>query len=237
MADEKDELADALAALAAGHHDDPEGGEADVHGEHNTAHVGAIGQAGPGPLAPPPPPAGAIRPAGPGMKPVAKAVAPPAAVTPNAGGRAGTPAPAPRASAPQAPAREPAFVVEAESKEGAEGSDWGTTEARADDDTMMAPRPDPQMLGHVRSRKTAVSTSNIKRTMIPILLTIGMLLILFGALKYVRGPDSPYAALPGSIVITAFGGGAVLLVFAVLNMLQVKAEMAQAAAAKGKAGR
>ena len=97
---------------------------------------------------------------------------------------------------------------------------------------MLAPAPDAAMLGHVPIRRPTVSTSNIKQTMVPILMTVGVLLIIFGTLKFMLGPDSPYASLPTWLVGTVFGAGFLLIGLGVLTAFQVKAELERTAAKK-----
>ncbi len=72
------------------------------------------------------------------------------------------------------------------------------------------------------STAAVYQTIEFRRTAIPILLTCGLLTIAFGALKYISGPDSPVADLPGWLPIALFITGAVLLGLAIANMLSVK---------------
>ncbi len=63
-----------------------------------------------------------------------------------------------------------------------------------------------------------------RRTMIPILLTCGVLLLGIGSLPWIAGADSVFA--DRSVVLSAMlcGAGVCLLLVAALNMLQVRAE-------------
>ena len=67
-----------------------------------------------------------------------------------------------------------------------------------------------------------------RRTLIPILLTCGVLLLVFAVLKYVMGPDSPFASMPGVVTGSAVGMGVLLLIAAAVNMLGVKSALRHA---------
>ena len=70
---------------------------------------------------------------------------------------------------------------------------------------------------------TALDRSiNTKRTLIPILLTLGVLLPALGSLKWLMPPDSPFTALPLTGVIASIALGAVLLLLAIANMVHVR---------------
>jgi hypothetical protein len=121
-----------------------------------------------------------------------------------------------------------------------EGGDW-IGPAPEDDDAMLAPAPDAAFLAaHTLSYKPpkvhVPQGPGAKQTIVPILLTSGVLLIAFGLLKFLLGPDSPYSGLPGWVVAMVFGMGALLVGLGVLTAFQVKAQLErQAAAAAGKA--
>ena len=67
----------------------------------------------------------------------------------------------------------------------------------------------------------------LKRTAIPILLTLGFILIALGIVHYVwKSDDNPVLELPTSIVIGLLSGGVVLWGLAVLNMLSVRRTLA-----------
>jgi hypothetical protein len=71
-------------------------------------------------------------------------------------------------------------------------------------------------------RPPLYQTMKFRRTIIPILLTCGVLTLAFSSLKFVLGPDSIFSDLPIWLPITLFTAGIVLLFLAVLNMLAVK---------------
>ena len=240
----KDHLADALAALSAGEHHEP-----DPH-DHEATPTPA-----PLPRQTAPKPVGGQRPSAPVVKPIAS-IRPTAPSTPVPQGRpiaaarpaAPAPAPAPLKSRPVIPAanipasaRTPSPTVAAPSDFVAQDepvetplpaeneNEWmGTTPV--DDDTMMAPAPDAsaftaQSMSYKSPAARMAKTSDLKPTLIPILLTTGMLFLLFSLLKFVRGADSPYAALPGWVVGMVAGMGGILLAFAVFTMMQVKEQL------------
>ena len=69
-------------------------------------------------------------------------------------------------------------------------------------------------------------TLNFRQTVIPILLTCGVMLLVMASLKFVVNPDSPLAALPGWMPVVLVVIAAGLLAVAVLNMLQVRQQLA-----------
>ena len=119
-----------------------------------------------------------------------------------------------------------------------EGGDW-IGPAPEDDDAMLAPAPDASFLAaHSLSYKSPVvrkaQSPGARQTMVPILLTSGTLLIVFGLLKFLLGPDSPYSNLPGWVVAMVGGMGALLVGLGIFNALQVKAHLEREAAAAAK---
>ena len=102
--------------------------------------------------------------------------------------------------------------------------------APQDDDTMMAPAPDASAFtGHSTSYKSTTPrkprVSEWKPTVIPILLTTGVLFLAFSSLKVLLGADSPFTALPVWVVGMVAGMGVLLLGLAMFTMMQVKAEL------------
>lgn len=99
-----------------------------------------------------------------------------------------------------------------------------------DDDTLNLPPPPEEMLLHKRPapprapRKLLSRSIFFKQTMIPILLTLGVILAGLGGWLISMGEDSPLVnAVWIPIALLAFGG--LMLVFAVITMLQVKAQL------------
>ena len=97
-----------------------------------------------------------------------------------------------------------------------------------DDDTIAIPAPPPEVFAPrptaaAKKRTPAQAGIELRRTLIPILLTFGVSLPIIGAWWFTRGPESPIRAAGLALPITMFVVGAVLLLLAVLNMLQVRA--------------
>jgi hypothetical protein len=68
---------------------------------------------------------------------------------------------------------------------------------------------------------------NLKRTAIPVLLTLGFILIALGTVHFAwKSDDNPVLELPNGIVIGMFAAGAVLWGLALLNMLSVRRTLA-----------
>jgi hypothetical protein len=98
------------------------------------------------------------------------------------------------------------------------------------DDQVLAPPPDPSMLGRIYHRPHQPHKGfglEARRTMIPILLTCGVLLLASGLLKFIMGPDSPFAPLPVGMIVALWVLGLALLGSAVVLMLGVRAELAR----------
>lgn len=100
-----------------------------------------------------------------------------------------------------------------------------------DDDMMNAPAPEPEVLSHVSGAPVARPLRDprrmtMQRTFIPILLTLGTLLLFTGALRFVAGEDSSIGGLSSSLSAAMLVGGAVVLGMGVLNMFYVRAVLA-----------
>ena len=95
------------------------------------------------------------------------------------------------------------------------------------DDIVAAPAPDASVFAPRRPTRDLVADRQIhnRRTLIPILLTCGVLMPAVGALKWVRGPESPFSAWPVWAPIALGACGIVLLLLAVANMMQVRQMM------------
>ena len=104
-----------------------------------------------------------------------------------------------------------------------------------DDDSVIMDAPDASVFAPKRVVKTAKKvdraalyrTIGYRQTLIPILLTCGVVLLAFSTLRVVLGPDSALADLPGWLPAVLAVTGLVLLGFAGLNMVSVKAELGQ----------
>lgn len=97
-----------------------------------------------------------------------------------------------------------------------------------DESSMPAPEADVFVPRHHAARRAAVyQTLEFRRTLIPVLLTCGALLIAFASARHLVGPDSPLADLPPWLAPVLILSGTVLLALAGLNMLSVKSRMAE----------
>lgn len=238
MADDKakkDEIADALSRI-----------EHDVPSEHAPSESIPSSPIAPRvPQVPPPPPASAAefrrpsRPTAPGGSP-SRPAAPAPTPTPAKSPSTAKPSPAKpkpaRPDRPDRPAAPPTTVwSEAEAAEVRAHVDGESGDVIIDDDdAVIMPAPEPEVFAPHAPAKPAVSAAGMprslgfRRTVIPILLTCGVLLIGIGALKWVGGDDSLFSEMSTIMSATLGGSGVFLLLVAVLNMMQVRAELAQA---------
>ena len=108
----------------------------------------------------------------------------------------------------------------------AEGTDdaHSASYERGGNDMMAAPAPDVSVFAPRRSTRDLITDRRIhsRRTLIPILLTCGVLLPAVASLKWLRGPDSPFAAWPIWAPLVLGGCGVMLLLLAIANMVQVR---------------
>ncbi len=194
------------------------------------------------------PPASGLRPPAPSAKapvrpPAAPAVAAPMRpASPNSKVRPATPKPGVPARAPAPPpppiappvqqfvAPEPPSeerIIDHEAEVEAEAQ--AIAHVVEDDDTLNMPAPSAEMLAHrprpPRARGELLSrTVGFKQTLIPILLTMGVMLAGIAAWSFALGEESPVAA-EGWITVAVLGIGAVMLVLAVITMLQVRSQL------------
>ena len=98
-----------------------------------------------------------------------------------------------------------------------------------DDDTVAVPAPETaQFVPAPSSHRAAVyQTLEFSRTLIPVLLTCGVLLVALASARHLVGQDSPLTDLPPWLAPLLFLTGLVLLVLAAANMLNVKRRMAE----------
>ena len=220
---DRDDLADALSKLASGDIAPSEHAPSNPLSDEKTP-------ADPNEVAPPPLPSAQM--ARPSPKP---------RLDPGKSGarpqRPTTPAPRPAApsSSSWVPSGEPTPPPAAPDDSLAAATvDLGTQEPTEqsvildDDDAVIVPAPDaavfaPRHTGRGSYRRSALyQTIEFRRTIIPILLTCGVLTIAFGMLKYALGEDSPLSELPSWLPVVLFITGALLLALAVTNMLSVR---------------
>jgi hypothetical protein len=106
-----------------------------------------------------------------------------------------------------------------------------------DDDSVIVPAPDASAFipkkkstGSAEARAAIAKKKSLeyRRTLIPILLTSGLLLLGFGVLKFVAGGDSTLQYIPSWIPIALLCAGVLLLALAGVNMMSVKQQLAAA---------
>ena len=92
------------------------------------------------------------------------------------------------------------------------------------DEMVAAPAPDPSVVAPKRATRDLQleRRSHHRRTLIPILLTCGVLMPSIGSLRWLRGPESPFAAWPVWAPLLLFVFGLMLLALAYANMSQVR---------------
>jgi hypothetical protein len=74
-----------------------------------------------------------------------------------------------------------------------------------------------------------------RRTIIPILLTVGLMLMVSATMRLMVSQDTPLSTLPTWAAPAGYVMGGLLLAVAVINMLQVRSELSRKAAAKARA--
>ena len=99
---------------------------------------------------------------------------------------------------------------------------------------MLAPAPDASAFMHHPVRRGPAgrpkSKSETKRTLIPILLTTGIMLCVMGSLKFILGNESTFSNLEPWIIGMIYAFGGVLLALAGFTMMQVHEELKRDAA-------
>jgi hypothetical protein len=109
---------------------------------------------------------------------------------------------------------------------------YGHDTVDAADDAVIVPPPSPDMLAHSRApkrpvrRQSVVQGLHFKRTIIPIMLTVGALCLIVIGLGLSADEESPFHVFRGiGFLIPVLLIGLTLLAFGVLTMLQVKNEL------------
>ena len=110
---------------------------------------------------------------------------------------------------------------------GGTGDDVDMSAGGDDSNISGAPAPDASVFAPRRSTRDLIAERRIhnRRTLIPILLTCGVLMPAVGSLKWLRGPESPFATWPTWAPLVLVGCGVLLLLLAVANMVQVREMM------------
>ena len=129
----------------------------------------------------------------------------------------------------QVPAEpEPDRTAASSSEFASSGPASASAQTGFDDDAAVAPRPDPQKLGrHLVEHTRHESSLRAKRTLIPILLTLGVLLPVMASLKWLSSPESAFAEWSSGLALAMLVAGLVILAAAIANMLSVKHMLAQ----------
>ena len=105
-------------------------------------------------------------------------------------------------------------------------SDAESQAVNADRVIMPAVTPDYLLAKH---RAAAARTApppmhqslRVRRTIVPILLTLGLLLPLLGALWFLTDDDSPFRALNIAVPISLIAVGVILFILAILNIVHL----------------
>jgi hypothetical protein len=213
---DKDDIAAALHGLTSGEH--PDEPAESTHGEP------AVPQPPPAPVARAPQPARQAQPqAAPAARPAAPTAAPPttpSAATPPAA--IVPPRPVPGRARPAAPGRPAAPPP---------------PQPQAYDPQQYAPEQhvDERTPAHVTAtvppttRKTPMSrTVGFRRTVIPVLLTTGVMMLVMGAARWFVDEEAPLARMPIWVVFILLAAGAMFVALGMANMLFVHAELKRA---------
>jgi len=106
-----------------------------------------------------------------------------------------------------------------------------------DDDAVMVPAPAMETLGHIHSKPTTTHHAHLptiksveaRRTVIPVLLTCGLLLVIAATMRLVTSPDTPLRSLPPWMSWAGYALGLLLWGVALINMFSVRKELQRAA--------
>jgi hypothetical protein len=96
-----------------------------------------------------------------------------------------------------------------------------------DDDAVIVPPPDRAAFIHAKKpaakpKLAAYQTLHFRQTIIPIMLTTGVMAIVLACIRLAISDDSIFSKIPGSVAAILAVIGLVLLAVAVMNMMQVK---------------
>jgi membrane associated rhomboid family serine protease len=102
------------------------------------------------------------------------------------------------------------------------------------DDSVIVPAAPKELLAHATAAPSRPQVALLqpksleaRRTAIPVLLTTGVIFAVAGALKFILGDESPLADFPLWMPVALFALSGVCLTVAILNMMQVRAMLAQ----------
>src|SRR4051812_21694136 len=109
---------------------------------------------------------------------------------------------------------DPADALAAMTGDGGAGDEAEMRGGGGDDPNLSgAPAPDASVFAPRRSTRDLIAERRIhnRRTLIPILLTCGVLMPAVGSLKWLRGPESPFATWPIWAPLALIACGVLLL--------------------------
>lgn len=101
-------------------------------------------------------------------------------------------------------------------------------ESSVDDDHVNFPAPSSEVFLPRKSRATRVSERTLlaslryRRTLVPIMLTLGVMLPILSGIWYTLGNDSPFKKVKPTIPPVLLGVGIVFLIFGIMNVLQLR---------------
>lgn len=106
-----------------------------------------------------------------------------------------------------------------------------------DDDAVMVPAPSMDTLGHVHNKPAAAHHAHLptiksveaRRTVIPVLLTCGLLLFIAATMRLLTSPDTPLRSLPPWMSWAGYALAVLLWGVALINMLSVRKELQRGA--------
>lgn len=123
---------------------------------------------------------------------------------------------------------EESYAEEGTAEYGYGPDDTSNVEAIDDDDAVIVPAAPLSTLGygmeHHAQHAAYLRKLDFRKTTIPILLTVGLLLMIIPAFRFFVDPETPLAAVlrPLWLSILLLLTGAAMITFGVLTMLQVK---------------
>jgi hypothetical protein len=99
-----------------------------------------------------------------------------------------------------------------------------------DDDAVIVPAPDRAVFkpkskppaAPARTQQAAYQTLHFRQTVIPVMLTLGIIALVLAAIRLGISDDSVFAKIPASVAGVLSLVGVLLLAVAGLNMMQVK---------------
>ena len=224
---EHDDLADALSRMS--------GDEPPAPVRPPAVRPATVRPAAVKPVAPAVKPAAAVAPRV--ARPAAPAITPPPAPLAAPIPSTAPPVVTPRPQRPMAPVARPAAPVIAPPVEPESYDEEPANETRTDEETgifddgdsVIVPAPEasafaPRTASVAARRAKAKQHQSLvfSRTLIPILLTVGVIFLVFGALRYTLGPESTLSLLPKVFSHLFIAAGAASLCMAVVMMFSVK---------------